>query len=125
MNDTLSTSRLRCLTTLALLAAGSIAAQAGPVYVVDEIEITDAAVYKGYVERQVPLIKAAGGRFLAQGGPSTAIEEAAPAPRVVIYLFESNEKLQAWRDEPEQGDLIALRDRSSHFRSYAVEGLPN
>ena len=38
-------------------------AQAAPVYVVDEVEVTDAVVYKSYVERQVPLIKAGGGRF--------------------------------------------------------------
>jgi uncharacterized protein (DUF1330 family) len=108
-----------------LLAGNTLAAQAAPVYVVDEVEITDAAVYKGYVERQVPLIKAAGGKFLAQGGATTAIEGTVPAPRVVIYMFESAEKLQAWRDGPEQNELIALRDRSSHFHSYAVEGLPN
>ena len=108
-----------------LLAGTTLAAQAAPVYVVDEVEVTDAAVYKGYVERQVPLIKAAGGKFLAQGGATTAIEGAAPAPRVAIYMFESAEKLQAWRDGPEQKELIALRDRSSHFHSYAVEGLSN
>jgi uncharacterized protein (DUF1330 family) len=108
-----------------LLAGNTLTAQAAPVYVVDEVEVTDTAVYKSYVERQVPLIKAAGGKFLVQGGATTAIEGTAPAPRVVIYMFESVEKLQAWRDGPEQKELIALRDRSSHFRSYAVEGLSN
>jgi uncharacterized protein (DUF1330 family) len=114
---------------IVLLVAGLTgifgSAQAAPVYVVDEVEVTDAAVYKSYVERQVPLIKAAGGRFVVQGGALTPMEGAAPAPRVVIYFFESVEKLQAWRNGPEQKELIALRDRSSHFRSFAVEGLPN
>jgi uncharacterized protein (DUF1330 family) len=117
-------------TAITLLAAGLTigligAAQAAPVYVVDEVEVTDAAVYKGYVERQVPLIKAGGGRFVVQGGALTPIEGAAPAPRVVIYFFENVEKLQAWRNEPEQKELIALRNRSSHFRSFSVVGLPN
>jgi uncharacterized protein (DUF1330 family) len=112
-----------CVAGLVLASAGL--AHASPVYVVDEIEITDAATYKGYVERQVPLIKSFGGKFLAQGGTTTPIEGAPPAKRVVVYVFESPEKLEAWRAGPEQKELIAIRDRSSHFRSYAVEGLAN
>jgi uncharacterized protein (DUF1330 family) len=123
-------SQISGYTPIALLVAGLTtgilgSAQAAPVYVVDEVEVTDAAVYKSYVERQVPLIKAAGGRFVVQGGALTPIEGVPPAPRVVIYFFESAEKLQAWRNGPEQKELIALRDRSSHFRSFSVEGLPN
>jgi uncharacterized protein (DUF1330 family) len=117
-------------TVITLLAVGLVAgsagsAQAAPVYVVDEVEITDASVYKVYVEKQVPLIKSFGGKFVVQGGAINSIEGAPPAPRVVIYIFESADKLQAWRDGPEQKDLIAMRDRSSHFRSFSVEGLPN
>jgi uncharacterized protein (DUF1330 family) len=63
--------------------------------------------------------------FLVQGGALHPIEGAPPAPRVVIYNFDSVDKLQAWRNGPEQKELIAMRDRSSHFRSFAVEGLPN
>ena len=100
-------------------------AQAGPVYVVDEVEITDPGVYKIYVEKQVPLIKSFGGRFVVQGGAINAIEGPPPAPRVVIYIFDSMDKLQAWRNGPEQKDLIAMRNRSSHFHSFSVEGLPN
>jgi uncharacterized protein (DUF1330 family) len=108
------------------LANGTIGrAQAAPVYVVDEVEITDAAVCKTYVAKQVPLIKSFGGRFVVQGGAINPIEGAPPAPRVVIYFFESADKLQAWRDGSEQKELIAMRDRSSHFRSFSVEGLPN
>jgi uncharacterized protein (DUF1330 family) len=123
-------ARISCYTATTLLAAGLFSgsiglAKAAPVYVVDEIEITDAAVYKVYVEKQVPLIKSFGGKFVAQGGALHPIEGAPPAPRVVIYTFDSVDKLQAWRNGPEQKELIAMRDRSSHFRSFAVEGLPN
>jgi uncharacterized protein (DUF1330 family) len=123
-------ARTRGYTAISILVTGFTialigAARAMPVYVVDEVEVTDPAVYKGYVERQVPLIKAGGGRFVVQGGALTPIEGAPPAPRVVIYVFDSPEKLQAWRSGPEQKELIALRNRSSHFRSYSVEALPN
>lgn len=123
-------ARIFELAVITMLSAGLVvsvagAAQASPVYFVDEVEVTNAPVYKTYVERQVPLIKAAGGRFVVQGGASTSFEGAAPAPRIVIYVFETMDKLQAWCNGPEQKELIALRDRSSHFRSFSVEGLPN
>jgi uncharacterized protein (DUF1330 family) len=108
-----------------LIVAGISKAHATPVYVVDEVEITDPAVYKVYVARQVPLIKSFGGRFVVQGGATNSIEGSPPASRVVIYVFDSADQLQAWRDAPEEKELIAMRDRSSHFRSFSVVGLPN
>jgi uncharacterized protein (DUF1330 family) len=113
------------LVAFGITAAGASAAHAAPVYVVDEIEITDAAVYKVYVSRQVALIKSSGGKFVVQGGATNSIEGSAPAPRVVIYVFDSADQLQAWRNGPEQKELIAMRGKSSHFRSFSVEGLPN
>lgn len=113
------------LLALGITAVGIDSTHAAPIYVVDEIEVTDAAVYKVYVSRQVPLIKSFGGRFVAQGGTTNSIEGSPPAPRVVIYIFDSAEQLQAWRNGPEQQELIAMRNRSSHFRSFSVEGLPN
>lgn len=115
-----ATSLLMC----GLIVAGISKAHAAPIYVVDEVEITDPAVYKVYVARQVPLIKSFGGRFVVQGGATNSIEGSPPASRVVIYVFDSADQLQAWRDAPEEKELIAMRDRSSHFRSFSVEGLP-
>jgi uncharacterized protein (DUF1330 family) len=37
-------------------------------------------------------------------------------------MFESTEKMQAWRDSPQYKELIAIRDKSSNFRSFAIEG---
>ncbi|WP_087650378.1 DUF1330 domain-containing protein [Caballeronia choica] len=56
---------------------------------------------------------------------TNSIEGSPPASRVVIYVFDSADQLQAWRDAPEEKELIAMRDRSSHFRSFSVVGLPN
>jgi uncharacterized protein (DUF1330 family) len=113
------------LLALGMAAAGVGAAKAVTIYVIDEVEVTDAANYKLYVDRQVPLIKAAGGTFIVQGGALTSIEGAPPAPRVVIYTFDSLEKLMAWRNGPQQPELIAMRGKYSHFRSFSVEGLKN
>jgi hypothetical protein len=31
----------------------------------------------------------------------------------------------AWRNGPQQPELIAMRGKCSHFRSFSVEGLKN
>jgi uncharacterized protein (DUF1330 family) len=120
--------------TIALIAGavlGGVAiqwlhAQAKPsVYVVAEIEVTDPATYQTYVDRNGALVQSFGGRFLARGGKTEAIAGPPPRGRVAIYTFESMEKMQAWRDSAPYKDLIAIRDKSSNFRSFAVEGLPN
>ena len=96
-----------------------------PVYVVAEIEVTDPATYQTYVDRNGALVQSFGGRFLARGGKTEAIAGPPPRGRVAIYTFESMEKMQAWRDSAQYKNLIAIRDQSSNFRSFAVEGLPN
>ena len=113
----------------AALGAGAVQglrAQAKPpVYVVAEIDVTDPATYQTYVDRNGALVQSFGGRFLARGGQTEAIAGPPPRGRVAIYTFESLEKMQAWRDSAQYKELIAIRDQSSTFRSFAVEGLPH
>jgi len=113
----------------AALGAGAVQglrAQAKPpVYVVAEIDVTDPATYQTYVDRNGALVQSFGGRFLARGGQTEAIAGPPPRGRVAIYTFESMEKMQAWRDSAQYKELIAIRDQSSTFRSFAVEGLPH
>ena len=108
---------------LGAVAVQGIRAQATPpVYVVAEIDVTDPATYQTYVDRNGPLVQSFGGRFLTRGGKTEAIAGPPPRGRVAIYLFESMEKMQAWRDSPQYKELIAIRDKSSNFRSFAIEG---
>ena len=108
---------------LGAVAVQGIRAQAKPpVYVVAEIEVTDPATYQTYVDRNGALVQSFGGRFLARGGKTEAIAGPPPRQRTAIYTFESMEKMQAWRDSPQHKELIPIRDKSSNFRSFAVEG---
>ena len=34
------------------------------------------------------------------------------------------DKMQAWRDDPAQKDVLGTRDKAAKFRSFVVEGLP-
>ena len=112
-------------TALGAVAVQGLRAQAKPpVYIVAEIDVTDPATYQTYVDRNGALVQSFGGRFLARGGKTEAIAGPAPRGRVALYTFESMEKMQAWRDSAQYKELIAIRDQSSTFRSFAVEGLP-
>jgi uncharacterized protein (DUF1330 family) len=113
----------------AALGAGAIQglhAQAKPpIYYVAEIDVTNLDAYtKEYVPKAQALIKSMGGRFLAAGQNVKAIEGQPPKARVAIQVWDSMEKIQAWRNSAEYKDLRKIGDKYATFRSFTVEGLP-
>jgi uncharacterized protein (DUF1330 family) len=92
--------------------------------------VTNPDAYaKEYAPKAQAIIKAAGGRFLAIGGAAasgakvTAFDGEAPK-RVVVQVWDSMEKIQAWRANPEYVALRKIGDKYAKFHSCAVEGLP-
>ena len=112
------------------LAVQGLHAQAKPpVYFVAEIDVTNPDAYaKEYAPKAQAIIKAAGGRFLAVGGSAattgtvTALDGDAPK-RVVVQVWESMEKIQAWRANPEYVELRKVGEKYAKFRSFAVDGV--
>ena len=112
------------------LAVQGLHAQAKPrVYFVAEIDVTNPDAYaKEYAPKAQAIIKAAGGRFLAIGGSAattgavTALDGDAPK-RVVVQVWESMEKIRAWRANPEYIELRKVGEKYAKFRSFAVDGL--
>ena len=85
------------------------------------------AYAKEYVPKAQAIIKAAGGRFLAVGGAAggakvTAFDGEAPK-RAVVQVWDSMEKIQAWRNNPEYIEARKIGEKYAKFRSFAVEGL--
>jgi len=119
--------------TIAVLAGAVLGAAAvqglhaqakPPVYQITEIEATNPDSYaKDYVPRAQAVIKAAGGRLLA-GGKATSVEGDPPKPRVVITVWDSMEKFQAYRDSAAFKELIPIREKLAKFRSFTIEGVP-
>ena len=113
------------------LAVQGLHAQAKPpVYFVAEIDVTNPDAYaKEYAPKAQAIIKAAGGRFLAIGGSAattgtvTAFDGDAPK-RVVVQVWDSMEKIRAWRANPEYVELRKIGEKYAKFRSFAVDGLP-
>ena len=114
------------------LAIEGLHAQAkAPVYFVAEIEVTNPDGYaKEYAPKAQALIKGAGGRFLAVGGAAatsggkvTAFD-GDPPKRVVIQVWDSMDKIKAWRANPEYVELRKVGEKYAKFRSFAVDGVP-
>jgi uncharacterized protein (DUF1330 family) len=118
------------LAMLAGFGLGTVAVQGlhaqskAPVYQVTEIEILNPQAYsKDYVPKARAAIEAAGGKFLAVGGKTTAFDGEPPKSRIVIQQWESVEKTKAYRDSAAFRELLPLRDKLAKFRTYVVEGL--
>ena len=111
---------------LGALAVQGLHAQARPpIYYVTEIDVTNLDAYtKEYAPKAQALIKAAGGRFLAAGQNVTSIEGAPPKPRVTIQVWDTMEKIQAYRNSAEFKEVRKIGDQYAKFRTFTVEGLP-
>ena len=111
---------------LGAVAVQGLHAQAKPpVYYIAEIDVTNVDAYtKEYAPKVQALIKAGGGRLLAAGQKVTSIEGAPPKPRVAVQVWDSMEKIQAWRNSAEFKELRKIGDKYAKFRTFTVEGLP-
>jgi uncharacterized protein (DUF1330 family) len=110
---------------LGTVAVQGLHAQAKvPVYQVTEVEIIDPEAYsKDYVPKASAAIKAAGGKFLAVGGKTTALDGEPPKSRIVIQQWDSIEQIKAYRSSAAFKELLPIRDKLAKFRTYAVEGI--
>jgi uncharacterized protein (DUF1330 family) len=126
--------RTRYMVTLAVVAGfglgavtvhGLHAQTKPPIYYIAEIDVTNVDAYtKEYAPKAQALIKASGGRLLAAGQKVTAIEGAPPKPRVAVQVWDSMEKIQAWRNSAEFKENRKIGDKYAKFRAFTVEGLP-
>jgi uncharacterized protein (DUF1330 family) len=124
---------------IAILAGAAIGATAvnglhaqakAPVYLVTEIDVTNADAYgKEYAPKAQTLIKAAGGRFVAIGGVAgagagkvTAFDGEAPK-RVAVQVWDSMEQYQAYRNSAGFKEVRQVGDKYAKFRTFAVEGV--
>ena len=107
------------------LAVQSLHAQARPAaYLIAEIEVTDTAGYQKYIEGTTTAVPAAGGRFIVRSG-KTFVVNGAPPKRIAVIQWESYEKAQAFFNSDAYKQLIPIRDKSSSFRAFVIEGVSN
>ena len=94
-----------------------------PVFVVAEIDVSNADAYaKEYVPKAQALIKAKGGKILG-AGPATALE-GAPAKRIAVQQWESMEQVKGWHGSPEYKKNREIGNKYAKFRILVVPGMP-
>lgn len=95
-----------------------------PIYYVAEVDVMNPEAYaKEYTPVAVAITKKHGGRVLALS--SNVIQlEGQPPKRAVIQVWESKEKLMAWRNSAEMKDARKIGEKYAKFRVYALEGVP-
>src|SRR5258706_14294533 len=90
-------------------------------YVVNEIWVNDAELFRTYVVRVPPTLAAFGGRYVVRSGATQPIEGEPPG-RIVILEFPDRDAAVAWRNSPAYQAILPIRDASSTSRVYVVEG---
>ena len=120
--------KTRYAVTLAMVAGIGIGAaavqglhaQSKQVYLVTEIDVSNAEAYvKEYAPLAQASIKKAGGKLLAASLNVTGLEGTAPK-RVAIQVWDSMEQIQAWRNSADYKDARKIGDKYATFRAFAV-----
>jgi uncharacterized protein (DUF1330 family) len=101
----------------------SLRAQSKPAaFLVAEFEVTDPSGWKSYQE-EAKAMPPNSGVFLVRAAKGTGLSGAQPKT-ITIVQFPTVEDAIAFDASPAYTALKPLRDRSSNWRSYVVEGLP-
>jgi len=91
-------------------------------YAVAEIEVTDAAKFKPYLDGTAVIVPQAGGRFLARGGKTFVLSGAPPRSVVAVVEWDSFEQAEGFFNSDAYKKLIPDREAGSNFRAFVVEG---
>ncbi|KWS42105.1 DUF1330 domain-containing protein [Pseudomonas syringae] len=91
-------------------------------YWIAHVDVTDSQQYSEYTQRAPAAFELFGGRFLARGGRSEALEGRDTPQRTVIIEFESYEKALACYRSPEYQHAMSHRQGASKAEIVIVEG---
>ena len=91
-------------------------------YVVVDSAVHDPEAFKAYAEKVGAILKAHGGKPIANNAPDSLEGDWAPK-RVVILEFPDAEAVRKWYNSPEYQEIIPLRTRAAEDSLILVEGL--
>ena len=92
-------------------------------YLITDVEITDPALYRQFLEQMTPTIDSYGGRFIVRGGGIEVIGGDWAPKRIAILEFDNTERAKSWLGSPEFTALDEIRTNSSNINMILVEGL--
>lgn len=92
-------------------------------YVIAEVEVRDADMFKEY-GRQVPdTIARYGGKYLVRGGTVESKEGGWSPRRVVVLEFPSMARAREWYHSPEYAPVLDIRLKAADAKLIFVEGV--
>lgn len=92
-------------------------------YVIVRSAVADAQRYKKYVEAATAATAKFGGKYLARGGETAALEGPPEGRRIAILEFPNMDTAKAWYHSPEYQAAKALRQGAAEAEFLAVGGI--
>ena len=92
-------------------------------YWIAHVDVTDPQQYSEYTQRAPAAFALFGGKFMARGGRSEALEGRATPQRTVVIEFESYEQAVACYRSPEYKEAMSHRKGASKAEIVIVEGM--
>jgi len=91
-------------------------------YLVAQIDVTDLEKYQAYARRAGPVVSEYGGRFLAKGGETTALEGPSPRQRNVIIEFPDRQTAERYYRSDGYQAAKAERAGAAVAQFFVVDG---
>jgi uncharacterized protein (DUF1330 family) len=96
-----------------------------PIYYITEIDAPNMDAYlKEYAPLAQKTIRDNGGKIVA-AGPAKSVEGEPPKARVAVQIWDSEDKMRAWRNSAEYKKAREVGNKLAKFRSFIVDGAPN
>jgi uncharacterized protein (DUF1330 family) len=91
-------------------------------YMIAQVDVTDAAEFKKYADLAGAVTAKYGGKYLARGGETEALENYEVGNRVVIIEFPDRAAARAWYESDEYQSAKKFRENAAVGKFLIVEG---
>ena len=92
-------------------------------YVIVDINVTDPVRYEEYKGLAAPTVELYGGKYIARGGKTEALEGDWSPTRLVILQFDSMEQAKKWLNSTEYSAARKLRHETAISNMVVIEGV--
>lgn len=90
-------------------------------YIIGHITVRDPEAYREYIEKDTPILRRLGARFIVRGGVSE-VPEGSVQERHVVIEFPSFEAAKAAYHDPDYQAVAEIRRRTADSTIILVEG---
>lgn len=94
-----------------------------PAYVIIDIDVKDPVGYEEYKKQGAPTIIAYGGKPLARGGATEALEGNWQPKRMVLLEFKNMTEAKKWWNSEEYNEAKKLRHKAALANVVLLEGI--